>query len=836
MVGYDLSMRRSGGRELVTARHRPHIGRSCAAIAAWLACGVRRIRLAGAIVGALVLVCSSTAFAAPWSAPDPIDPSIGASSVSCSSASFCVAVGSASAFGSAVVYRDGSWSEASLIVPREQLFSVSCTSPSFCMALDGSGGALVYNGSGWGAPTPIGTDLTSVSCVSSSFCVAVGSSEDASVYNGSMWSAPSGMGLRGVRAVSCASESFCMAVGSFNGEAGYASVFNGSSWSAPTEIDSNSNPALSSVSCGSPSFCVTVGNFGDEETYSNGAWGAPTVVGKEGYIQSVSCHSESFCVAISPGGEAVTYNDGTWSSTGNISEQAVGAVSCPTGSFCIAIGGYSSTYNGSNWTSPAPVGGGGLSSVSCSSPSLCTAVDFHGRVLNYDGAMWSAPSEIDPEGGLDSVSCPSTAFCLAAGGRRQHSYALTFDGSAWSAPSEIDPEGGLDSVSCASASFCIAVTEHRGEGYEHGYALTYSGGVWSAPSEIDGETALVSVSCASESFCVAVGGHDAVIYSDGSWGPPSQMDADGNLRGVSCTSASFCAATVEHYTPAWAIGETLIYNGLTWSAPSEIPRAPDNGPFDIGSISCVTSSFCMAAGRFEGAATTFENGAWSPWVELEINGHFSSVSCPAVAFCVVVNDTGQAFAYGTPPPPPPPPSSSSSPPPPPPRQSGGSSATTGTHGSATPNPLVERGKSHINSKTGEITLEYDFPEPGEVEASGEVINKTSTEAKHEQAKKCESGYVREGKKCVKGSPVRYGRTRLAIITAGTYKLRIKPSAVVLTALRQGETLAVRVTVVFTPTGTADHISKMTTVVVHLNRTHKATHRAKSKRQRGSMRE
>ncbi|MFZ2114296.1 MAG: hypothetical protein WAU77_11290 [Solirubrobacteraceae bacterium] len=601
-----------------------------------------------------------------------------------------------------------------------------------------------------------------------------------------------------------------MAVGSINGEAGYASVFNGSSWSTPIEMDSDFESALSSVSCGSPSFCVTVGNFGDEETYSNGTWGKPTVVGKEGYIQSVSCHSESFCIAISPGGEAVTYNDGTWSSTGKISEQAVGAVSCPTGSFCMAIGGYSSTYNGSSWTSPVPVGGGGLSSVSCSSPSLCTAVDSHGRVLNYNGATWSAPSLIDPEGGLDSVSCPSTAFCLAAGSRRQHSYALTYDGSAWSAASEIDPEGGFDSVSCVSASFCIAVTEHRGEGYEHGYALTYSGGAWRAPSEIDDETALDSVSCASESFCIAVGGHDAVIYSGGSWGPPSQIDAEGNLRGVSCPSASFCVATVEHYTPAWAIGETLIYNGSTWSAPSEIPRAPDRGPFDIGSISCVTSSFCLAAGRFEGAATTFENGTWSPWMELETNGYFSSVSCPAVAFCVVVNDTGQVFTYGTPPP----------------SQPGGSSMAIGIHGSTAPNPPIEKGKPHVDNKTGEITLEYDFPEPGDAEASGEVINKTATEAEHEQAKKCKSGYVRKGKKCVKSSPVRYGRTRLAIITAGTYKLRIKPSAVVLTALRRGKTLAVRVTVVFTPTGTTDHISKMTTVVVHLNRTHKATHRAK----------
>jgi hypothetical protein len=773
-----------------------------------IVCAASWVRLAGVSAVSLVLIGSSSAVAIPtWSAADPIDPAIMADSVSCSSASFCVSVGYTRSFGSAAVYSDGTWSEASLIDLKEQLFSVSCTSSSFCMALDGSGGALIFNGSTWSTPTPTGTDLSRVSCVSSSFCVAVGGSGEAATYNGSTWSALSKVGV-GVRSVSCASESFCMAVGSNGGGPAYAVIYNGSSWDAPTQINSEDNSGPSSVSCGSPSYCVAVGNFGDEETYNSGTWGTPTPVSREGAIESISCQSESFCMAVS-GREAIVYNGSTWSAT---SKGATGVVSCPTQSFCVTVGGYAASYNGSIWTSPVPVGGGGLTSVSCSSPWLCTAVDFHGRVLSYNGSTWSAPILIDPEGSLDSVSCPSAGFCMAAGGQ-QHGHALTYNGSTWSTANDIDAEDEVASLSCVSASFCMAVTEYRVEGHEHGYALIYTGGAWSAPVEIDGEAALRSVSCASESFCVAVGGHDAAIYTGGGWGTPSEIDTEGYLEGVSCPSSSFCVATVDHYSSPWTIGEALTYNGSAWSLPSEIPRDPDNEPFDVGPVSCVSSSFCMAAARSEGAAATFESSTWSAWTPLELNGAINSVSCPAVSFCVMVNEVGQAFTYGTPPP--------SGP-------GGSSGVLASAHGTPATNPPVKKRKPLVNGKTGEITLEYEFPEPGTADAYGEVIDNATVDAKHKQTKTCKKRATGKRKECIDSVPMRYGRSTLAIATAGSYKLHIKPSQKVLAALKNGKTLQIRVTVIFTPSGTTSYIPETTTVSVHLKKAHQSTHHAKGK--------
>jgi VCBS repeat-containing protein len=87
-------------------------------------------------------------------------------------------------------------------------------------------------------------------------------------------------------------------------------------------------------------------------------------------------------------------------------------------------------------------------------------------------------------------------------------------------------------------------------------------------------------------------------------------------------------------------------------------------------------------------------------------------------------------------------------------------------------------------------------------------------AKH-KSKKCKKGYVKKGKKCVNNAPIPYGRVKITIPSAGKYKLKLKPSAKALAALKQGKTLHVKVTLVFTPAGTTTHILNVKVVRVHL---------------------
>jgi hypothetical protein len=59
--------------------------------------------------------------------------------------------------GRAVTFDGRSWS-APTIIDRtgEEFFSVSCASASFCVAVEAGGNASTFNGSSWSAPTTIG--------------------------------------------------------------------------------------------------------------------------------------------------------------------------------------------------------------------------------------------------------------------------------------------------------------------------------------------------------------------------------------------------------------------------------------------------------------------------------------------------------------------------------------------------------------------------------------------------------------------------------------------------------------------------------------------------------
>ena len=175
------------------------------------------------------------------------------------------------------------------------------------------------------------------------------------------------------------------------------------------------------------------------------------------------------------------------------------------------------------------------------------------------------------------------------------------------------------------------------------------------------------------------------------------------------------------------------------------------------------------------------------------------------------------------------------------------SATSVTTSSAPlTSPPIEKGEPVVNAETGEITLEYEFPEDGEAQLEGQVLQGASLartrtpallddpgdplagfEAKHRSSQKCKRGYVRRGKKCLNNAPVRYGRTTPAIATAGTYTLHLEPGTKVLAALKKGKTLSVGLTLVFTPAATTDHITETTAATVHLKL--KKKHHSKGKR-------
>jgi hypothetical protein len=176
--------------------------------------------------------------------------------VSCSSASFCLAVGKAASKPYAETWTGGTeWTRTSLINPTGSvsatLQSVSCTSSESCMA------AGSYNESG-GLPKPLTERLS-----------------------GSTWSVlttpkPSGAtGEASLGGVICLSSSSCFASGSYRAEPlsqpkALAESWNGSAWTAQTPPNpaETSSTGLTAISCSSSGGCTAVGSSTAKSTGS----------------------------------------------------------------------------------------------------------------------------------------------------------------------------------------------------------------------------------------------------------------------------------------------------------------------------------------------------------------------------------------------------------------------------------------------------------------------------------------------------------------------------------------------------------------------------------------
>ncbi len=295
----------------------------------------------------------------------------------------------------------------------------------------------------------------------------------------------------------------------------------------------------------------------------------------------------------------------------------INSVSCPTSSFCVALGGQPVTdaliYQNGTWGLPSTIDSNSLTSVSCSSDTYCVAVDSAGNEVTYDNGTWSPPAAIDTGGmGMSSVSCPASTtvpapFCAAVD---ISGNAVIDQNGTWGPPTSVGASVLWSSVSCASASFCMTVGLGESGTSLAGVAASYNGTSWSTPTTvISGETFLDAVSCPSSSFCGAVG-------------------------------AGFVGSALE--------GVGFTWNG-TWSTATPLPASAELGSFTQGSISCSSGSFCQAVYSSPDVAT-WDGTTWTVGSGIDINAsdtkaNLASVSCPTQVFCEGVDFDGNALAY-----------------------------------------------------------------------------------------------------------------------------------------------------------------------------------------------
>jgi hypothetical protein len=333
------------------------------------------------------------------------------------------------------------------------LNGVSCVSASSCKAVGYSSSAsspgrlLIerWNGTNWAimaSPVPTGSTgsyLNGVSCVAASNCTAVGYYTTASSpgrtlvlrWNGTKWrivGSPNATGSVGsyLNSVSCTAATSCAAVGySYNSTEmkTLAARWNGTSWSVlATPNPNGDDPDLFSVSCASATNCLAVGYYttsgGSDATLAerwNGTnWSivaSPTPKGSDSYLNAVSCASGTYCVAVGS----------TYPATG-------------PGRTLVE------RWNGSGWAivaspNPAGVNEAYLSGVRCRSATACTAVGASSSstdktlIERWNGASWSLVASPNPTGSvasyLNDVACVTATACTAVGDWRGSGPART---------------------------------------------------------------------------------------------------------------------------------------------------------------------------------------------------------------------------------------------------------------------------------------------------------------------------------------------------------------------------------------------------------------------------
>ena len=368
--------------------------------------------------------------------------------------------GAASPSGNLVV--PGIWSLATPSTTTSAvnvLSSVSCTSASNCFAVGytsavaGAHQTLVeqWNGTTWSIVTSPSvsltdnSDLVSVSCLTASSCIAVGSYVTAGVtqtlaeqWNGTTWSIITTPNVSttqaNLRSVSCSSATFCVATGdagNTGSDVPLALAWNGTAWSTATlpSLPTGDTGTLAGVVCKNAAFCTGVGQV-------TGTGGTNALIEQ--------------------------WNGTGWSIVANADSaisSSLAGVSCPSTTQCVAVGenlananssNLIEQWNGTTWSnSVAPQSGTtayDLTDVSCFGSTSCVAVgtvvasapNTVPQALAWNGTSWVAQTPVTPSSTnlnpLYGIACVGGQTCVAVGSSRPTGSTTTLNALIQTAP------------------------------------------------------------------------------------------------------------------------------------------------------------------------------------------------------------------------------------------------------------------------------------------------------------------------------------------------------------------------------------------------------------------
>jgi hypothetical protein len=223
----------------------------------------------------------------------------------------------------------------------------------------------------------------------------------------------------------------------------------------------------------------------------------------------------------------------------------------------------------------------------------------------------------------------------------------------------------LNSVSCVSVGNCVAIGDYRISTVQNeGYYAVETSGVWARGVQLPlpgdaqstpAQTAFVSASCVlGGTTCKLLGQYvtnnippaihsvvDTYVFGTGITGPPVEFaqlsGQDGiELNSISCTTSTNCVA-VGSQTKSFSSEATYVADTAgTWGTPTVLTNPGGAAvPYEfLTSVSCPTSGNCVAAGLFgdsgaEVFAETYTEtgGVWGTSVDI---GQPSNLNFPYV--------------------------------------------------------------------------------------------------------------------------------------------------------------------------------------------------------------
>jgi hypothetical protein len=350
----------------------------------------------------------------------------------------------------------------------------------------------------------------------------------------------------------------------------------------------------------------------------------------------VSCPTSTWCLAVGEYGESWIWSGGAWSRSGTVDSTDSGsnlgfnAVSCPTTGFCLATLWNSriATWHSGTWTVTATARSYG--DVSCWSTTGCgLAVAYGGSSgSGLEFERWTAGSlsggvAISGRNGAFSLSCPtSTCSFLTQTSTSIYVHRVPAGGSASTKYLGADYQGQL---SCPTSTWCMAVVDGK---YRTGYGTSWSAAKEAATTTGGPLFVTMDLSCPTKTSCTLVGiggsaqGAGALRWNGSSWSLRDIGAGWNTERSVDCASAAACTTVDDR-------GRFTRWTGSSWTPRTTF--AASRGGFS--GLDCLTASNCVATDRY-GNALEWSGG--SSWPRRYVSEGLANVDC-AGSTCMTVD-------------------------------------------------------------------------------------------------------------------------------------------------------------------------------------------------------